>query len=229
MAFNLAVDKQAIVDQVRKQGNPPAWNFIPPGSINRYSGPEGPGYDPARARTLLAEGGYAGGAGLPTIEILYNTGHGHEFVAQAVAEMWQNELGVSVTLRGKEVKSFADDKQNQRFMVCRAGWFGDYGDPTTFLDMLVTDNGNNDSAFSDARYDELMARAAETRDFDERMGLLAAAETILVDEQVPILPIFHYVNLQAFRTEVKGLYPNARNMHPFKHLYVDRSAGRARD
>jgi len=46
---------------------------------------------------------------------------------------------------------------------------------------------------------------------------------MLVQEQMPFLPIYYYVNLLAYREQVKGMYLNAREMHPFKYIYVDKS------
>ncbi|OQA01785.1 MAG: Periplasmic oligopeptide-binding protein precursor [Planctomycetes bacterium ADurb.Bin412] len=222
MAFNLAVDKKALAEKVKKIGNPPAYNLIPPDSIPGYSCPPGPGYDPERARQMLAECGYPQGQGLPTIEILYNSGMGHETTAQAIAEMWEKNLQIKTALRGKELKTFDDDKENQRFMVLRASWFGDYNDPTTFLDMLTTGNGNNDAGFSLPEYDALVKKAETCRDAKERMAILAQAENMLIQEQVPFMALYYYVNLLAYRPEVKGVYPNARDMYPFKYIYVEK-------
>jgi oligopeptide transport system substrate-binding protein len=220
MAFYLAVDRQAIVTQVKKVGNPPARNFVPPNSIEGYFCPPGPEYNPQRALGLLAEAGYPQGQGLPNIEILYNTGYDHDKPAQAIAEMWRKQLNVNVTTRGKELKSFADDKVNHRFMICRASWYGDYSDPTTFLDMMTTDNGNNDAGFSHPEYDALIQKAAREMDKTKRMQILAEAETLLVQQQMPVMPIYYYVNLLAFRDSVRGIHPNARNMFPFKYIHV---------
>jgi len=222
MAFTLAVDKEAIVTQVRKLGNPAAYHIVPPNSIPGYECPEGPRYDPDRARQLLAEAGYPQGQGLDAVEILYNTGQDHETPAQAIAEMWRKNLGVEVTLRGKEVKTFAEDKKNQRFMIARAGWFGDYMDPTTFLDLMRKDNGNNDSGFYHPEFETLMEQAAATLVPQQRMKLLAQAENLLLQDQMPIMPIYYYVNVHAFRPNVKGLYTNARDTHPLKYIYVER-------
>ncbi|MBN1764774.1 MAG: peptide ABC transporter substrate-binding protein [Sedimentisphaerales bacterium] len=222
MAFNLAVDKQAIVDKVKKTDNPVALNFVPPGSIAGYYCAPGPEYNPERAKELLAEAGYTQGKGLPTIEILYNKGYGHENVAEAIAVMWDEKLGVNVTIVGKELKSFDEDKTEHRFMVCRSSWYGDYGDPMTFLDMMVTGNGQNDAAFSHPEYDDLIRQANQCLDPGERMKILARAETLLIQEQMPLLPLYYYVNLQSYRPQVKGLYMNARDKHPFKYIYVEK-------
>ncbi len=221
MAFNLAVDKQALVDNVVKLGNRVATSFVPPGSIRGYNSPAGPDHDPEKARQLLAQAGYPGGKGLGPVELLFNTGFRHEHVGQAIAGMWREQLGAEVQLRGKETKTFADDKSNHRFMIGRGGWYGDYGDPTTFLDLLTTGNGNNDSAWSNAEYDALIRAASQQGDPQERMQILARAEALAMQDEVPILPLYHYVNLYAFRSNVKGIYMNPRLINPLKNMYVE--------
>ncbi len=64
-----------------------------------------------------------------------------------------------------------------------------------------------------------MKKAAATLGHQERLEILAAAEYLLMHEQVPILPIYYYVNLDAFRADVKGLYANPRHMHPFRSIH----------
>ncbi len=222
LAFNLALDKEAIANNVVKLGNKPARNFVPINSIPGYSSPPGPDYNIQRARQLLAEAGYPDGKNLPTIEIKYNTGASHGKIAQAINEMWRQNLGVKTSLTGKEVKSFNEDKNTQNFMIIRAGWYGDYTDPTTFLDLLHTDNGNNDGKYSNPKYDALLAKAAATIDPQERYKTLSQAESLLMMEDLPILPIYFYVNITGFRDNVKGVYANARDLYPFKHIFIDK-------
>ena len=221
MALNLAVDKQSIVDNVKKTGNPVALNLVPPASIPGYACPPGPELNLKRAKQLLAQAGFPDAAGLPTIEILYNTGGGHEQVAQAVAEMWRKNLGVSSSLKGKEIKSFDEDKNNQNFMVLRASWYGDYTDPTTFLDLMQTHNGNNDGKFSNPDFDRLLSQAAQCPDPSRRLALLSQAENLLMQHHTPILPIYYYVNITAFRPNLKGAIPNPRERYLFKNIYRD--------
>jgi ABC-type oligopeptide transport system substrate-binding subunit len=66
-----------------------------------------------------------------------------------------------------------------------------------------------------------MRRAAGSKDKQERLGILGQAEAMLIEQEVPILLLYHYVNLMAFRDEVTGIYCNAREMHPFKYIKVN--------
>lgn len=198
LAFTMATNKQDLVEKVTRLHQPTADVFIPPGAIEGYESPRGVGYDPQRARELLAEAGYPGGVGLPTIEISYNTSGGHDLVSQALGKMWQDELGVSVSYDSQEWKVFLDRRSRGQFMIARSGWGGDYLDPTTFLDLFRTGNGHNDGGYEDPQYDALLDKAAAAaRNPQERMSLLGQAEARVMDETMPMLPLYHYtyVNL----------------------------------
>ncbi|MGB2986713.1 MAG: ABC transporter substrate-binding protein, partial [Phycisphaerae bacterium] len=197
-----------------------AYSFVPPGAIRDYEPPTGLGMDANEAQRLLAEAGYPGGDGMPPVELLYVPQD--ERICQALARMWEEALGVHIELRSKESKTFAEDKASHRYMIARGNWFADYNDPTTFLDCLSTGNGNNDSGYSNPRYDALLVEANTARDPAKRAALLRQAEAILMEEDCPILPILHYATPIAIKPYVKGLYPNARLWFPFRYVTVTR-------
>jgi oligopeptide transport system substrate-binding protein len=197
-ALAMAIDKEALARDVRRLGEPAAGTIIPPGSIPGYRSPSGLDFDPARARALLAEAGWPDPARFPALTILFNKDSGHDLVAQAVARDWSRHLGVRVALEPMEVKVFRERLKNADYMVSRAGWYGDYADPTTFLDPHRTGDGNNDRKYSSTRYDALLDHAARRRDPDARLRLLEEAERMLVEEDLPLVPLFHYVTLYLF-------------------------------
>jgi oligopeptide transport system substrate-binding protein len=218
-AFTMAIDKQTLIDTVVRTGNPVATTIIPPGSIPGYHSPRGLPYDPAAARALLAQAGYPGPGTFPvTVEILFNKDGGHDKIAEFVGKGWERELGVRVALVQKEIKVVKDDMQNANYMVSRAGWYGDYGDPTTFLDLSRSWDGNNDRKYNNPAYDKLLADAAVEPDTQKRMRMLEEAERLLMDEELPMAPIYQYVTLYLFDADkVSGINPHPRTD---QHLYL---------
>lgn len=206
-AFAMSMNKNDIVNRVRRVGEPPATVFIPSGSIPGFdeSGSiRGVGYDPAGARRLLAEAGWtidegsrrlrnSRGESFPVVELLCSTGSYHENVAQAFQIMWEETIGVQSRIVPKETRVFRDDLKRQNYMMARGGWFGDYGDPTTFLLLHTTGDGNNDRGFSDPHFDELVRSAEEAPTPEDRMRLLEEAERYSMEVALPVVPVFHYV------------------------------------
>ncbi len=225
-ALAMAVDKQDIVDHVTRAYQQVAQTFIPPNSIAGYTAPRGLDGSADEARRLLAEAGHPGGDGLPTVVLMYNSGGGHEKVAQAISRMWQERLGVDVTFRVMEWKVFLDARHKGAFTVARSGWFGDYGDPTTFLDLFATGNGHNDAGFSDPHYDDQLARAAAERDPERRLDILAEAERYILQEQVPLIPLYHYRLIHAYDpARIQGVSHHPRNLQMLHRIEkVDRPA-----
>ncbi len=220
-AFAMCVDKKAIVDEVRRLGEAVADTLIPPGSIGGYESPKGlRNIGDARneterqaiiaeARALLAEADFPPGF---VVELLFNKDSGHDLIGQAIAKNWQEYLGVQTRLSQKELKIFREDLKNRQFMTTRAGWYGDYGDPTTYLDINHSQDGNNDRAYNNPAYDALLADAAVERDPARRMAILSEAERILVEEDLPLVPIFFYSNVRLFdSSRVAGLTPHPRS------------------
>lgn len=215
-AFTLATDRRSLVEDVMQRGDRVAGAFVPPGGMPGYESPSGLTFDGEQARALLAEAGFAGGSGMPRVELLHVATD--QRLCQALAHMWQSNLGVQVELRVQESKTFAAERAEHRFMIARGNWYADYLDPGTFLDGLITGNGNNDSGYSCPEFDQLMAAAHAATDRAERLRLLHQAETLIIAQDAPILPILHYVQTLAIQPRVRGLYPNPRMRFSFSDL-----------
>lgn len=222
-AFVAAVDRVAIVSKVTRLNEPVVTAFVPPGSIPGYNTPEGIGYDPDYARHQLNEAGWldrdgdglvedASGAPFPPVDLLYSTNTPrYKNISLALRDMWQRELGVIVELRGKESKTFKEDLKSGNFMIGRGNWYGDYGDPTTFLNVFRTEDGNNDRGYSSAHVDDLLDRAANETDPEQRMRMLEEAERYLFQEEVPMLVLCNLVQLYMYEPgRVKGLSRHPR-------------------
>jgi oligopeptide transport system substrate-binding protein len=220
-ALSMAVDREAITRYVAKAGQVPASTFVPAG-MRGYEGARGLPFDVAAAKKLLAEAGYPNGKGFPRVELMYNTSELHRTITQAIQQMWKDNLGIQVDLVNVEWKVYLARQGNLDYQIARAGWIGDYVDPNTFLDMWVTKGGNNETGWSNTRYDNLIARAAcKIVNPTERMKALQEAEQILLDD-APILPLYIYVNTGMLSLRVKGWYPNILDQHPLKYISVER-------
>lgn len=210
-ALTMAVNRQAIADNIRGVGEPATTTLIPRNMIPNYISPAGLPFDPAAARAKLAEAGYPNGEGLMPIEILFNKDGGHDLIAQAVAKDWQRELGVRVELVQRETKAFRENLKSGNFMVSRASWFGDYNDPTTFLNLNKTGDGNNDRGYANPAYDKLLDDAELQTIPAARLAMLTQAERMMVEDELPVLPIFRFNQLYLFDPHrITGISPHPR-------------------
>jgi oligopeptide transport system substrate-binding protein len=215
-ALALAIDRQAIVDRVSLGDQKPAYAFVPAG-FEGYPTPNRVRTDVAEAQRLLAEAGYPGGEGFPELYLLFNTSEGHRKIAEAIVAMWNANLGINMQLENKEWKVYLDAQSQLDYDVSRSGWIGDYMDPITFLEMFTTGNGNNDTGWGNADYDEYIAKAFRSVDQESHFASLLAAEELLLDE-MPIIPLYWYTRIYLKDPRVQGWYPKLLDNRPFKHL-----------
>ena len=215
-ALALAIDRRAIIERAARGGQQPATVLVPPG-MPGYPRVEGLTEDVDEARRLLAEAGYPGGRGVAELAILVNKGSGHVPVAEMIQQQWRDRLGLGVRIEQVEWKVFLDTVHRLKYQIARAGWYGDYVDPNTFLDMFVTGGGNNETGWSSAVYDGLIERAAREADPEVRLEVLARAERLLLHE-VPIVPIYVYTTTLLVRPGIEGVEPNLMNRIGFELL-----------
>ncbi len=205
-ALSLAVDRGAIAAALGG-GQPAAASFVPPW-IPGYTPPAlGRLHDPDRARALLAEAGHPGGAGLPELELLFNSAEVHRDVAEVLQAQWRTELGVRTRLQNQEWKVFLDAQRGLDYQLSRSSWIADFRDPATFLEIFRSGSPNNRTGWSDPAYDALLDRARDCPDPAERMGFFQQAERRLL-EAAPLLPLFFYSNQELVAGRVRGFRRN---------------------
>jgi oligopeptide transport system substrate-binding protein len=215
LALCLAVDRESLVRNVLRAGEQSATGFVPPG-FSEYPVAQQITYDPDRARRLLAEAGYPDGHGFPKLNIFMNTSERHRTIAEAIQQMWRQELNIDVGLENQEWKVYLETLSKKHFDIGRRGWVG-IPDPAFFLKIWTADNANNASGWSSARYDALLAEADHTGDLKRRLALYHEAEDMLINESV-LIPIFWYTSAHLIHPSVTGWYPNIVHDHPYKFV-----------
>jgi len=223
-ALSVAIDRQALVDNVTKGHQIPALGFTAPGvptpdgkdfaESKKYIEPTG---NIEEAKKLLAEAGYPDGQGFPTFNFLINSEGVHAAVAQYLQSVWQ-DLGVKTEISSQEFKVFLDTRRQGQYMIGRHGWSGDYLDPITFLDMWVTDGGNNVMNYSNAEYDALIKEAKNTADEAKKYEALRKAEDILM-EDMPLIPLYYYTKVRAIKEDLKEVQISPTGKVDFKNAY----------
>ncbi len=230
-ALALAIDRKIIVEKVTRGGEIPAYAWVPPGVHNyeqqRVVWADWPREKQlAEARRLYKESGYDSDNPL---ELRYNTLEAHKKIAVAIAYMWKQALGVKVRLINEEWKVFLQNVQYKKVtQAYRLGWFGDYDDANTFMELMYSRFGLNGTGYQSAEYDALVDKASYEADPAYRRRLLQAAERQLLAD-LPIIPLYHYVNKHLMKPYVKGYAGNVLDHHYSKNLWIEWPAARAAD
>lgn len=216
-SLSMAVDREILSRHVTRAGEIPAYGWVPP-ALEGYEGVRLDYADwprerrIAEARRLYRRAGYGPDNPLQ-VEIRYNTQEDHRKIALAVAQMWKQILGVQVSLLNEEWKVFLQNrKQKKVTQVFRAGWIGDYADPYTFLSLLHSDHGINDSGYRNPTYDRLLETISTLPAGPRRDRAMADAEAILLADH-PVLPLFHYVSRSLVKPWVTGYQANIMDHH----------------
>ncbi len=230
-ALSLAVDRQSLIDNVTKSGQEPAHWFCRPGLVacpTIENHPDlGVKYDPEQAKSVLQE--YLDETGQTAadldITLMYNTGEGHQRIAEAIQGMWKEVLGIDVKLTNQEWKVFLETvKSSETPQIYRSGWNLDYPDANNFTREVVGSGGNDNPVdengnpmgglmWKNDNFEQLVRDAAVEQDPAKRLEMYAQAEQILVWEDAAVLPIYWYTSVSVTKPHVARTYSNTGAQH----------------
>ncbi|HZI17342.1 MAG TPA: peptide ABC transporter substrate-binding protein [Pyrinomonadaceae bacterium] len=231
-AFNLALNKQAIADWRRIVK--PLTAFTPEGIFPGYPQPRGDGFDPERARQLLAEAGYRDASGrydpskfpVQQVEITYNSHESVRMAAEFLQAQWKQNLGLTLPLRGVEFKTYMAARAKLDYKgMARGGWGADFMDPYAFLLLFYTADGNNGTGWHDPKFSAMLDEANRTTDPAERYEILARAEALMLEAQ-PVIPLWTPATNWVKKPYVRGMYPNAGSYFAWKYVYIEHDRAR---
>jgi oligopeptide transport system substrate-binding protein len=215
-ALSLAIDRATLSSRVLSGAYPAAFSFTPP-DCGGYTARARVAFDPERARALLAQAGFPGGKGFPSLEVQVRNDEVQPRVLEALQEMWRRELGIQVTIATLEQKSWLENQRTLAYAISTSGWAGDFLDPVTFLDLFVGSGGNNWTGWSDPAYDALVRQASSTLDASARPGAFQPVEAYLL-EHGPVAPLYYGAHAYLIRPEVHGWEPALLGYHRYARV-----------
>ncbi len=224
-AFNMAIDKEAILAAVYQGAGAPAKNPIPPtiwsydDSIQAYP------YDPERAKELLAQ---AGVSDLTTDLWYMPVQRPYNPDAKKMAELMQADLakiGVTAELKTYEWGEYRKRVQGGEHLTGMLGWTGDNGDPDNFMGVLLSctsarEGGSNIAKWCNEEFSALIDQAKQISDVKKRTELYKQAQAIF-HEEAPWVPIAHSVVHMPMSKKVKGYKVHPLGTHIFEGVDIE--------
>lgn len=204
LALAYSIDKQALVDTVYQNDNQPMTSFTPPAimgandssfqeALVEERGEMYPGSgDLEKAQEYLQAALEELGCTVDELNLSIDCADDslRRNCATFLQEQWRQNLGIeNITVNSMQTKQVSANRQSGDYCMSLGGWSPDYNDAINFLDLWVTDGGNNDSFWSNTEYDELIAKATAEADEEVRQQYLFDAEEILAAE-MPIIPLY---------------------------------------
>jgi oligopeptide transport system substrate-binding protein len=217
-ALALAIDRESIARNLLHGSRAPAEHFVPPQTAG-YDSRVRMARNVDEARRLLIAAGYPGGQGLPVFELQVRNDEIQPKMVEAVQAMWQQELGVKISIAQLEQKISIQNQVTLNYTIGSNGWVADFADPVTFLDLFVTGGGNNWTGWGHPAYDQAIAAAALTVDAAQRYELFQRAEALLL-EQAPIIPLVFGARNYLIDPAVRGWEPAPLGMYQYKKIYL---------
>ena len=228
-ALSLAINRKDLCENVLKDGSQAAKGFVPSGlSIS----PEGKdfrdeaatytSYDKKAAQAALDEGLKELGKSEITLRLTYGT---DESPMDVFATYLQNAFS---SLKGLKIEMVATTKQDRIYNKQKNGdydlattrWGPDYGDPTTYLTMGISTNGNNYGKYTNSELDALMDKVANESDANTRWKEMIDAEKIMMDD-LCYIPVFEKGTATLQNKDVKGLVIRPVGV-PYTFQYVSK-------
>lgn len=219
MALSLAINREALCHLLHRDESFAAYALIPENTGGYQRSQKLFQRDIEKAKALLAEAGYPDGKNFPKLTLTFNTSDQHRMIAQAVQEMWRQELGISIQLHSEDWKSFLLTRRSGNFDIGRGGWIGDYNDPVTFLELFKSQSSSNYPHWKNSTFD-LYLEQAESASINERLKIFEKAEALLI-KNAPIIPLYFETYHHMVSPRVKNWMPNLLDYQLYQTLSLE--------
>jgi oligopeptide transport system substrate-binding protein len=217
-ALSMAIDRKVLAEKVTGRGEIPSYDIVPFG-IADYKQQSYPWerLTPEKriqeAQRLYKEAGYSKEKPL-RISYSYNTNVLHKKVAIAIASMWEQNLGIKLSLTNQEWKVFLTERTEGKYIAARDGWQADYNDAATFLELFQSTHPQNHPKYKNPKYDELIKKASTELNNEKRKKFFEEASSIMMNDY-PVISLYTYVTTHLVKPYVGGF----SGANPLDHAY----------
>ncbi len=223
LALNIALDRKILSKYVQRGLGIPAYNIMPP--LPGYEA-EVPAWAKlsddqrhALARKLYQEAGYSASHPLEAVLTYPSGGPAVRRYMEALAAMWQMNLGAKIQIYNVEWKVLLQSLQLKQPTFFWSAWIGDFPDPYTFMQLYEKGFGMNYGDYYNPKFDALVEQASATQDTAQRYKLFAQAGAIL-NEDAAYLPLYYLVSTHLIRPYVKGWQTNIMDRNLSQYMYI---------
>ena len=215
----MAIDREKITQYLVRGNHSPATSFVPQG-INGYEPPQEADYNLKKARALFSEAGFCvpskkvrGCSPFPKVSFLLDNNAAHLKLALGMQQILGTALGIEkIELKVMPtLQAYLTERRQQNYHMARSGWSGDYYDPNTFLELWTSENPNNNTGWTNAKFDQWIAAAEREQNSRKRMRFFSKAERLLLEE-APVAPVFHYSKVYLMKHYVKNYFDNIQRV-----------------
>ncbi len=218
-ALSSAIDRQGLIDDVLSGDEEPALTLTPPrhfGHVDGYAENIGWPYNPTVANDLLDQSGYTGD---PPITLLVNTSARHQAVADAVAQVWEDTLGITVNVENLDWSAYNELLRNgsveERPCAFRVGWYSDIPDAHNWHVGAWENYAMPYARYDNPAYEALVDDAAAETVAASRLELYEQAEATLVMTDTIVTPLYYAMQYRLTRQDL------IRTYHSFYAQHVD--------
>jgi oligopeptide transport system substrate-binding protein len=217
-AIAMAIDRQELV-RMLAGGQAAMTSWVPAGMLG-HEAERGVKFDPVKAKEILKQAGYPDPAQFPKLDIKFNTNEDHQRVAENIQAQLKKNLGIAVELKNEEWKVYLNSLKTDPPHLFRFGWLADYPDPDNFMAVLTSYSENNRTRWKSPKYDEIVLKGAGVTDRESRRGLYSEAQKLLVEDEIPVIPLYSSVNHLLVSPRIKNYPVNVMERFVYKGVSI---------
>jgi peptide/nickel transport system substrate-binding protein len=213
-AFNYAIDKIRLNQEVYGGLYVVARGILPPGMPGYSPEVQGYDYDPARAKMLLAEAGHPGGKNLTPVTLSTSSKSVGVRAESQIIQNYLAALDVQVDFQeANDWPTFRGALEQGDVQLFRYSWHADYPDPDNFLYPLFHSAGQrNYYRYHNPAVDKLLDDARRETDDLHRVKLYREAEQLILQD-APAVMLLHYTYESVFQPYVEGVVVSALDLY----------------